>query len=329
MNFAQRFALVLLAAFFLSSVITSLVALVCASPLLRSRDGVSAREAGALALFRLMPAGAAVALTLLVLGPGYFEHEQRGEAEGSGIALLVMAAGGLAIILWSGFRLTRAVRRAAVLRRAWLAQAAPIDLPGAGMPAYALDLPFPLVAVLGIVRPTLFVSRVVLDTCSESEMAAIIEHERAHVARRDNAVRLLMDAAPDLLGPTRVPAAVAAAWHRAVEQRADDGARRRLDLASALVKIARAATAAPGVARAAAPALDLPASALYRGESATLIGDRVRRLVEGRTDARPARAAAIGAAAVAFGTLVSAVALTGAASRAAHAVLEVTVSRLP
>jgi len=321
MTFAQRFALVLLAAFFLSSVITSLIALVSAPPLLRSRDRASAKEAGALALYRLMPAGAALALTALVLGPGYFEHEQRVEAEGSGVALFAMAAGGLVIMLWSGFRLARAVRRTAVLRRAWLAQAAPIDLPGAGMPAYALDLPFPLVAVLGIIRPTLFVSRVVLDTCSPAEMAAIVEHERAHVRRRDNAVRLLMDAAPDLLGPTCVPSAVAAAWHRAVEQRADDAAGRRFDLASALVKVARAA--------AATPALDLPASALYRGESAALIGDRVRRLVDGQTEARPARAAAIGAAAVAFGALVSAMALTGAASRAAHAVLEITVSRLP
>ena len=321
MSFPQRFALVLLAAFFLSSVVTSLVALAGASPLLRSRGRDSSKEAGALALYRLMPAAAALALTGLVLGPGYFEHEQRTDAEGSGVALLVMAAGGLAIVLWSGFRLARAVRRAAVLRRAWLAQAAPIELAGAGMPAYALDLPFPLVAVLGIFRPTLFVSRVVLDTCSPAELAAIVEHERAHVRRRDNAVRLLMDAAPDLLGLTRVPSALAAAWHRAVEQRADDAARQRFDLASALVKVARAA--------AATPALDLPASALYRGEHAAIIGDRVRRLVEGRTGARPARVSAIAASATAFGALVAAMALTGAASRAAHAVLEVTVSRLP
>lgn len=331
MNFAQRFTLVLLAAFFLSSVITSLVALVCASPLLRSRDGVSAREAGALALYRLMPAGAALALTLLVLGPGYFAHEQRAYAEGSGAALFALAAGGLALLLWSAARLAHAARRASALRRAWLAQAAPIDLPGAGMPAYAIDLPFPLVAVLGIFRPTLFVSRVVLGTCSPAEMASIVEHERAHVRRRDNAVRLLMDAAPDLLGLTRLPAAVAAAWHRAVEQRADDAARRRLDLAAALVKIARVAGAAPGVAHAAAaaPGRDLPASALYRGESAALIGDRVRRLVDGRPDAHPARAAAIRAAAAAVGAVITGLALTGAASRAAHAVLEVTVSRLP
>lgn len=331
MSFAERFMLVLLAAFFLSSVITSLIAFVCASPLLRSRDGVSARDAGALALYRLMPAGAALALTLLVFGPGYFAHEQRAEAEGSGAALFVLAAGGLALLLWSAARLARAAWRASTLRRAWLTQAAPIDLPGAGMPAYALDLPFPLVAVLGIVRPTLFVSRVVLDTCAPAEMAAILEHERAHVRRRDNAVRLLMDAAPDLLGPTRLASAVAAAWHRAVEQRADDAAGRRLDLAAALVKIARIAAAASGIAPAAAatPALDLPASALYRGESAALIGDRVRRLVDGEPEARPARAAAIWTAAAAAGAAICGLALTGAASRAAHAVLEITVSRLP
>jgi Zn-dependent protease with chaperone function len=189
------------------------------------------------------------------------------------------------------------------------------------MPALALDLPFPLVAVLGIARPRLFISRAVLGACSSTEIRAIVEHERAHVLRRDNAVRLLMDAAPDLLGLTRLPQALAAAWHQAVEHRADDAATRRLDLASALVKVARMATSSPAMA--------LPASALYRGEGDDLIGARVRRLVAPGADARPRWATAVAGSALALMALLGTAVMTGATSRAAHALLEATVSVLP
>jgi hypothetical protein len=323
MSFEQRFALVLLAAFFLASVATSLAAAVLA-PRLRargSRQPWTSRDASGLALVRLLPAGAALALTLLVLGPGYFEHEQRGEPEGSGYALWMLAFAGLWIIGASLARVAASCLRTAAIRRQWLAAGRPVTIAEAGMPAYVLEVPFPLVAVLGILRPRLFISRTVLDECSAPEMTAIVEHERAHVLRRDNALRLLMDAAPDLLGLTRLPRVIAAAWHQAVEHRADDAATRRTDLASALVKVARLATASP--------AIELPASALYRGEGHDLIGVRVRRLIGAGSEGPRGWASAVAATAMGLGVLVAAAALTGAGSRAAHAVLEITVSVLP
>ena len=322
MSFEQRFALVLLAAFFLSSVAASLLAFAVASPLFRSRArAFLPGHAGALALCRLLPAMLAIALTAFILGPGYFEHEQRGEPEGAGYALFALAACGLIVLIASLARVVRAMIRTSALKRAWLAEGRPVDVPSAGMPAFALDLPFPLVAVLGVVRPRLFISRVVLGACSPAELRAILQHESAHVLRRDNAVRLLMDASPDLLGLTRVPRALADAWHQAVEHRADDAASERLDLASALVKVARIATASP--------AIELPASALYRGEGSASIGARVRRLVDTGAEPRPRWMAAVAGSAVALGAIVFMAALTGAGSRAAHAVLEATVSRLP
>lgn len=325
MSFEQRFALVLLAAFFLSSVATSIAAAFLSRAIGARRGAWTSREAGALAIFRLLPATSALALTLFVLGPGYFEHEQRGDPEGSGYGLIALALGGAWIVGGAIARLARACRRTAAIRRQWLTEGRAVDIPDAGMPAYVLDLPFPLVAVLGIVRPRLFVSQTVLDECSCDEMRAIVEHERAHVRRRDNAVRLLMDTAPDLLALTRAPGAVAAAWHQAVEHRADDAASRRLDLASALVKVARLATL-----EATPRAIELPASALYRGEGTDLIGARVRRLVADDDAAPwPHWVAAMAGSAAAIGAGVAAAAVTGAASRLAHAVLEITVSRLP
>lgn len=321
MTFAPRFALVLLAAFFLSSVVTSLIAYACSRRILRTAS-VTPDDARALALYRLLPAVAAIALTLLVLAPGYLEHEQRGDAEGVSATLLALAAAGFALLSASAARVVSAVRRASALRREWMARAERIELAGADMPAYALDLPFPLVAVLGIARPQLFVSRRVIGACSEPELAAIIEHERAHVLRHDNGVRLMMDAAPDLLSLTALPSAIADRWHRAVEQRADDAAGRRIDLASALVKVARAA--------ADTRALELPASALYGGEHAAVLATRIRRLLgKGDTERGLNPSPAIGAAACAAAGVLCALALTGAASRAAHGVLEVIVSTLP
>jgi len=322
-TFEQRFALVLMAAFFLSSIATSLAALVFASPILRARvPGGPSRRAGALALYRLMPALASIAATLLVLGPGYFRHEQRAELEGAGYGLLALACGGLIVLLLSAVRLLGSMRQTSALRRAWLAEARPIDLPASGMPAFALDLPFPLVAVLGVLRPRLFISEAVLRECPKHELDAILEHERAHVLGRDNAIRLLMDAAPDLLGGTRVPAAVAGAWRQAVEHRADDAATRRLDLASALVRVARVASASPR--------MQVPVSALYGGEGTDVIAERVRRLVGPQPqDARGRGLTAVAGSALALGALLSAAAVSGAASRAAHVILEAAVSRLP
>src|SRR5688572_25827244 len=216
-TFAQRFALVMLAAYFVSSVVASLAALPFAEALLRrsARRAADSRARG-LALFRLLPAFAAMALTLLVLAPGYYAHEQRAELESAGLLLTLCAAGGALILLCAVVRTCRAVTQTAKLRRSWLAKARPLNLPHAGMRAFEIDLAFPLVAVLGAVRPRLFISTTVLRACTEDEIAAIIEHERRHVLSADNIMRVLMDAAPDALALTRLPRRLAEEWHRAV-----------------------------------------------------------------------------------------------------------------
>ena len=72
------------------------------------------------------------------------------------------------------------------LRRCGWPTAEPIDLPGATIPAFRVATAFPIVAVVGVVRPTLVVARSVLEACTADELAAIVAHEQAHVAQRDN-----------------------------------------------------------------------------------------------------------------------------------------------
>jgi beta-lactamase regulating signal transducer with metallopeptidase domain len=136
------------------------------------------------------------------------------------------------------------------------------------IPVYAIDELFPMVAVVGIVRPVLFVSTRVLTECSADEVRAIIAHESAHVETRDNLKRFVLRACPDFVG---VGDRLCRAWASAAEQAADLAAISArpgcaLDLAQALIRVAR--LTAP-----VAPAL---ASAFYPGGS---IEVRVRRLV--------------------------------------------------
>src|SRR5262249_45354693 len=145
------------------------------------------------------------------------------------------------------------------------------------VPAFVVNIGFPIVAVVGLFRPRLIVSRVVLDACGEAEMQAILAHEAWHLVRRDNIRRVLLSAAPDVL--SWLPRAVrfSEEWQRASEEAADDAAARlgpagRVHLAEALVRVARLAPASGHVL-----SCPLPASALYRGES---IERRVRRVLD-------------------------------------------------
>lgn len=314
MTFAQRFALVVTAAFFLSTAAASLCAWIFTPPLLRllARFSPSVR-ATALTVWRLLPAGGAVIVTACVLAPGYYRYEQRDELEGVSALVLLLAAAGAIVFAAAAVRVVRVTSRSAALRREWLASSTPLSVQAAGMPAFAIETPYPLVAVIGAFRPRLFMSSVVLRNCPPNEIAAIVQHERGHARTRDNLVRLLMEAAPDLLAGTAVSDATAAEWHRAIEHRADDRAEDRLTLASALVRVARLA----GSGRHAV----LPASALYRGAG---VEDRVRRLLAGAADCDCGWR--FGAAAAVVITAISALVIVTDFSELSHRLLEALVT---
>jgi hypothetical protein len=310
-SFAQRFALVLLAAFFLSSLVCSLLAYLCAGPVLRR----IASQPSALAIFRLLPSVMAIGVTMLVLAPGYYVYEQRADLEGAGRALWIASAGGAALLLSSLARALYLTMGTARLRRSWLRTARATRVPGAGMQAFEIEVPFPMVAVLGALQPRLFIAGSVLRACTPAELSAIVEHERAHVARADNLVRMIMDVAPDFLAVTPLARRIARSWHEAVELRADAAARKPVDLASALVRVAR-------LAQAPSPAA-LPASALYRGDG---VADRVRALLEGRQPSADGLFAGVAAACALLLTALACASVTDAGMRWAHAVLEAAVT---
>jgi Zn-dependent protease with chaperone function len=224
-------------------------------------------------LTRLLPTAAGVLGALGALVTNFLTEPQASSARlgitlvllAAVAALMLAAAVARAILLWL------ATRR--VLRR-WLRDATPIHLPGSPVPAYSLPAAFPIVAVVGILSPRLFIAESILRSCTPSELAAILAHETSHVRRRDNLCRGLMATAPDLLHLVPVGRRLSAAWHRAIERRADAavhqlGTYGPIHLAQALVRVARLATAPVQP--------PLPASALYGGGD---IESRVRHLID-------------------------------------------------
>jgi beta-lactamase regulating signal transducer with metallopeptidase domain len=182
---------------------------------------------------------------------------------------------GASLILLTMSRLVRMRLQTRRLLQAWLADATPVTLRDVTIPAFAINTGFPVVAVIGVLRPRQVIDQQVLRACSEDELAAILAHERGHICRRDNLRRTVVAAVPGPWFSRDLPDA----WRQATEEAADDlaaatGQDTRFHLATALLRVSRLAPATNG---ASGWQHQLPASALDRGES---VEQRVRRLVD-------------------------------------------------
>jgi Zn-dependent protease with chaperone function len=206
----------------------------------------------------------------------FFLFEPRSEDERIGLVLMSVSSFGFALLGAATARVTLAIVRHRRLVREWLSDARPVTLPGVSIPSLAIDTTFPVVAIVGVWRPRLVIAQRVLDACPADELAAILDHERGHIRRHDNARRMLLLALPDLLAWTRVGRAMDSGWHDAAEEVADEvpgedrGDAGRVALAAALVRVAKMVPSGETLD-------ELPASALYRGEP---LERRVRRLLD-------------------------------------------------
>ncbi|MGH9482414.1 MAG: M56 family metallopeptidase [Terriglobales bacterium] len=246
-----------------------LAASVLAPALLRRLDPKRplppARAARWLLGLRLLPA----ALAAMVVGglcvPSYIWLEPVGRAERGSWGFSLAAAGGAVLVLLAVARLAAA----AIASRRFCRRCRQIGrifvVPGAA----------PMLALAGIVRPRLLISRSVLARLSPAQLQAGLLHERAHLRARDNLKRLLMILTP---APGAGFRALERAWVRAAEWAADDRAvagdsQRSLTLASALVAVARLGPCAP-----IPPVAALLVHASLAGDGADL-AERVSRLL--------------------------------------------------
>ncbi|MEO6392138.1 MAG: M56 family metallopeptidase, partial [Pyrinomonadaceae bacterium] len=102
----------------------------------------------------------------------------------------------------------------------------------------------PLIAVVGILRPRMFVAVKVLDHLDPAELAAAIAHEQGHLLAADNFKRVVIDFCAAFAWWMPGLNRLRTRWAEAAELAADEYAAagssaKPLNLASALVKLAR------------------------------------------------------------------------------------------
>jgi len=187
--------------------------------------------------------------------PAFLKFEPRSTGEAVGTKLLVMASLGALVLLAMAIRGVRLLQATAAIRKQWRQNAQEMRIPGCNLPVYAVDGPRALLSVTGVLRPTVFVARSLIEVLSPEEFSAALSHEMAHVRSLDNLKQLF-------LKMTRPPRWLEqllamnedAGWTTASELAADEDALDRgasaLDLSAALVKVGRLtrwAGAGPGM----------------------------------------------------------------------------------
>jgi Zn-dependent protease with chaperone function len=155
--------------------------------------------------------------------------------------LAALSAVGVALAIARGLRSWLATRS---LLKQWLATSTPIQVDAIAVPTFVVQHSFPIIAVVGALRPRLFIAHQVLDSLSQEELAAAIAHECGHLAAHDNFKRSVMRISRAALLLIPCGRSLDRMWSDASESAADEHAAERsslvaLNLASALVRIAK------------------------------------------------------------------------------------------
>lgn len=245
-------------------------------PLLRK---CSARtRAEILFVMRIGPPVLAIVAIAAFMIPSYliYEPHASGESVSWKLGLLAtLSAIGVGLAISRGIRTWLATRQ---LLKDWFANATEIELEEISVPTFVLQHRFPIIAVVGAIRPRLFIADHVLESLSAEELAAAVSHECGHLAAHDNFKRSVMRVSRAALLLIPCGRSLDRAWSEASESAADEHAAQQsslvaLNLASALVRIARMI---PNGQRQEIPA----AVSAFLSEDSPGVKVRVRRLVE-------------------------------------------------
>jgi hypothetical protein len=192
-----------------------------------------------------LPSAAALVVVVTLVVPSYAVWEPHVHVEVPSWNLLVMAAVCLSGLALSLRQSLQRWWKTQVTVHGWSDTSRPLELPGVDLPARALRADDPIVALVGVRRPRVFVADCVLKTLNPEELKAAIEHELGHQRANDNHKRWLQCFLPDVLnGWWPAGNSIAKSWEHACELSADDfvaqsGRSSSLALASALVKVAK------------------------------------------------------------------------------------------
>jgi Zn-dependent protease with chaperone function len=233
------------ASFFVLNLVAGLLVRILSKSAIRfAQEKPAGNAARFLLCLRLFPFALAVLFVAVLCVPSYLWLEPAATSEGVG--LLCVMLGLLGAAAWCA-SLARTIHSLfASLRHNRLCRLAGQEthLPGNSSPVVLVEDEAPLLALSGLLRPRLLISRGVLRVLSAEELEATLRHEHAHRTSRDNVKRLLLLLAPDIFPFIRPLRMLEHSWSKFAEWAADDQASagdscRALSLAAALVHVAR------------------------------------------------------------------------------------------
>jgi Zn-dependent protease with chaperone function len=232
------------------------------------------RRADLLFALRLLPLVAATIVTAVFTIPSFLLLEPRGIDEPMSVFLLLLGLAGAAVGIYGLANASIAIVRARQTIASW-SDRAELASSNNNIPVLRISPAVPAMATAGIIHSKIMVSSVAESLLAAGELQTALNHELAHVRRRDNLKKLLLRFAT-FPGMT----ALDEAWLEATEMAADDAAvssrSDALDLASALIKLSRLGPADPSA--------DLTMALIHR--PASVMNARVERLISWN-DARP------------------------------------------
>jgi len=245
LTYTWRLLCLCCAAFFLLHLALATAVRLSARTAIRLAARMKASSAARLLFFlRISPMALTLFALLAFCVPSYLWLEPVSAGEKVGFVCFVMACLGAGVWIISLTRVVSAVRGTVDYLHRCERQGRKINVPGEPSPALLLAEEAPVLAVAGVVRPRLVISKVVLRGLTAQQRDAALRHERAHRISRDNIKRFLILLSPDVVPFLRVFTALEHQWAKFTEWAADDQAvqgdsRRALSLASALVRVAR------------------------------------------------------------------------------------------
>jgi len=191
---------------------------------------------------RLLPVAGALLFAVTVVLPAFLSYEPHRDREAIGPLLLILAAFALFTLghgIWRGWSAWTTAR--SLLQIYGPAKRCVVEN---GCRVKVVDIAEPIIGVIGGWRPQVVTAECVISACSRDEFRQVVAHEAAHVCARDNLKLLLLIACPDVLAWTALGALLTERWRTEAEFAADqratgDDPRKRVELASALIKVAR------------------------------------------------------------------------------------------
>lgn len=196
---------------------------------------------------RILPVFLASLATLGFVLPALLEFEPRSTGELVGWPLLALAILGGAVLMVMLVRAATILLSTRLVGAKWRRHSKKLRLENTDVPVYCLEGAGTgsVLAVLGFLRPKIFVAKQIVETLTRAELMAAVEHEKAHVTSFDNLKQLVLKV-------TRIPrwlrvfSGADSAWINASEIAADETALASgisvLDLSSALIKVAALST---------------------------------------------------------------------------------------